>query len=117
LVLVCVKSTAQTHDHLYRPQHIGINFLAHDQIDIASVFAHSGGDKFARLAWHPGASGAPVLDQVSAHFEIAVEQRLPAGTHTIFIGRVIEAEATGRPPLAYFDGAFFDGDRLAPVSG
>ena len=116
LVLVCVKTTAQTHEHLYRGEHLGINFLAHDQIEVASRFARSGGDKFAGLGWRAGGGcSVPVLDGVSAHLEVEIEQRLPAGTHTIFVGRVVDADAPARPPLVYFDGGFFDGAQLAPV--
>lgn len=112
LVLVCVKTTAQTHDHLYGGEHIGINFLAHDQKAIAAVFARSGGDKFAGLSWRAGTCGVPVLDGVSAHLEAAIEQRITAGTHTIFISRVLHADAPARPPLVYYDSSFFDGAQL-----
>lgn len=117
LVLVCVSTTAKTHDHLYRGEHIGINFLAHDQVELASLFATSGGDKFAAIAWAPGGSGVPVLDGVSSWLEVEIEQRLAAGTHTIFVGRVIAADAPARPPLIYHDGRFFDGNRLLPAAG
>jgi flavin reductase (DIM6/NTAB) family NADH-FMN oxidoreductase RutF len=114
-VLVCVATSAQTHEHLYRGEHIGVNLLAHDQLDVAGVFAKSGGDKFASIAWSPGGSGVPVLDGVAAWMELAIEQRLAAGTHTIFIGRVIGAEAFDRPSLVYQAGGFFDGAKLAPA--
>jgi flavin reductase (DIM6/NTAB) family NADH-FMN oxidoreductase RutF len=115
-VLVCVATSAQTHEHLYGGEHIGVNLLAHDQIDVAGVFAKSGGDKFASIAWSPAAgSGVPVLDGVAAWLELAIEQRLAAGTHTIFLGRVIAAEAFDRPPLVYQAGSFFDGAKLAPA--
>jgi flavin reductase (DIM6/NTAB) family NADH-FMN oxidoreductase RutF len=114
-VLVCVATAAQTHEHLYRGEHIGVNLLAHDQLDVARVFARSGGDKFASVAWAPGGSGVPVLDGVAAWLELAIEHRLAAGTHTIFLGRVIAAEASDRPSLVYQAGGFFDGGRLAPA--
>jgi flavin reductase (DIM6/NTAB) family NADH-FMN oxidoreductase RutF len=115
LVLVCVKTTARTHEHLYRGNYLGINLLAHDQIDVARRFAASGGDKFADVAWHPGHEGVPLLDGVSAHLQVKIDQRIPAGTHTIFIGRVIAAHASDRPPLVYFNSAFFDGAQLTSV--
>lgn len=115
LVLVCVKTTAQTHDHLYRGEHIGISFLAHDQVSVASVFATSGGDKFSQIAWHPGSTGVPVITGSSAYLETEIEQRLSAGTHTIFIGRVVDADAPARPPLVYYDGKFHDGAQLVEV--
>lgn len=115
LVLVCVSTTAQTHEHLLRGEHVGINFLAHDQVDTANAFARSGGDKFATVAWRPGESGVPILDGVAAHLEFRIQQRVEAGTHTIFIGAVLDADAPARPPLVYYDGRYFDGARLHPV--
>jgi flavin reductase (DIM6/NTAB) family NADH-FMN oxidoreductase RutF len=117
LVLVCIKTTAKTHDHLYEGKALGINFLAHDQIAVAETFAQSGGEKFAGLEWQSSESGIPVLGGVSAYLEVEIEQRLAAGTHTIFIGRVIEADARARPPLVYFNRGFFDGAELHPVAG
>jgi flavin reductase (DIM6/NTAB) family NADH-FMN oxidoreductase RutF len=115
LVLVCVKTTAQTHDHVYQGENIGINFLAHDQVPVAQVFATSGGDKFSAVGWRPGRTGVPILEGVSAHLEVEIEQRVPAGTHTIFVGRVVEADAPARPPLVYFDGRFHDGGQLVEL--
>jgi flavin reductase (DIM6/NTAB) family NADH-FMN oxidoreductase RutF len=112
VVLVCVKRTAQTHEHLYAGEHIGISFLAHDQAEVAAAFATSGGDKFVGVGWHAGASGVPLLDGAAAHLELEVEERVPVATHTVFLGRVVEAQAPARPPLVYVDGRFFDGSRL-----
>jgi flavin reductase (DIM6/NTAB) family NADH-FMN oxidoreductase RutF len=115
LVLVCVKTTARTHEHLYRGEYLGINLLAHDQIDIARRFAMSGGDKFADVAWRPGHESVPLLEGASAHLQVETDRRIPAGTHTIFIGRVIAADTADRPPLVYFNSAFFDGAQLASL--
>lgn len=112
LVLVCVNTTSQSHDHLYAGEHIGISFLAGDQEGLARVFARSGGEKFAELAWHPGGTGVPLIDGAAAQLEVAIEQRQRAGTHTIFIGEVIEALPSERSPLVYFDGRFFEGEIL-----
>lgn len=116
LVLVCVKTSAKTHDHLYRGERLGINFLAHDQRPVAERFARSGGDKFETVAWRAGPAGVPMLEGVGAYLEVRIEQRVAAGTHTIFVGEVLEAKAPARPPLVYFEGAFFDGAELQPVA-
>ena len=112
LVLVCVNTAAQTHEHLYTGRFIGISFLAHDQAAVASVFAISGGDKFAGIGWHRGSTDAPLIDNAAGYLEAAVEQRHSAGTHTIFVGRVVEADATRRAPLIYLNGSFYDGAEL-----
>lgn len=114
-VLVCVNSSAQSHPHLYAGEHIGINFLAHDQAEIATVFARSGGEKFRDLSWHAGAHGVPILDRGCAHLEVRIDQRVTVSTHTIFIGQVRAATDGDRPPLVYLGGAFFDGSALRPM--
>ena len=116
-VLVCIKTTARTHEHLDRGEHLGINFLAHDQRLIAERCSVSGGAKFEGLAWAPGPeSKAPILDRVSAHFEVLIRERFGAGTHTVFLGEVLDPCAPARPPLIYVRGRFFDGQRLAPAA-
>jgi flavin reductase (DIM6/NTAB) family NADH-FMN oxidoreductase RutF len=112
LVLVCVASTSSTYPRLFDRDAIGINILAHDQAGVAATFARSGGDKFAGIEWRVGEHGAPVIAAVSAHLELRIETRIPAGTHTIFIGRVLDAAAADRPPLIYLGGSFYDGARL-----
>lgn len=116
LVLVCVNTAAQTHEHLHRGLHIGINFLAHDQLDVANRFAKSGGDKFSETEWAPGQTGVPVLHGVASHVETEIQDRIPAGTHTIFLCRVLAAATHDRPPLVYLGGAFYNGSRLEPLS-
>lgn len=116
LVLVCVAATSSTYPKLFEAELLGVNILAHDQLDVARVFARSGGEKFAGVAWRHGSRGAPLLDGVSARLELTIEHRIPAGTHTIFVGRVAEAEAFERAPLVYLGGGFFDGARLQALS-
>ena len=115
-VLACVAATSSTYPRLFEADRLAVNILAHDQIDVARAFARSGGDKFRGLAWQVGAGGAPLLDGVSAQLELTSEHRVRAGTHTIFIGRVVTAQAFERAPLVYLGGAFFDGARLEAVS-
>jgi flavin reductase (DIM6/NTAB) family NADH-FMN oxidoreductase RutF len=116
LVLVCVAATSSTYPRLFLGTHMAVNILASDQASVAGVFAKSGGDKFAEIAWTRGGCGAPILDGVSAHLEIEIETRIPAYTHTIFIGRVTDAKASGRPPLVYLNASMFDSELLRPAT-
>jgi flavin reductase (DIM6/NTAB) family NADH-FMN oxidoreductase RutF len=112
LVVACIAGTSQTYPHLSSESHLGINILSSTQSAIATTFARSGGDKFRGLAWRPGVTGVPVLDGVSAHLEVETQARIPAHTHTMFIGRVVAAAAADVPPLVYLAGDFFDGGEL-----
>jgi flavin reductase (DIM6/NTAB) family NADH-FMN oxidoreductase RutF len=116
LVLVCVAVNSNTHERLFNQEHFAVNILAHDQADIAARFAKSGGDKFADLEWRRGDRGSPILEGVSAHLELSIETRMPAYTHTVFVGRVEDACAGEKPPLLYLAGQFFDGSAVSPAS-
>jgi flavin reductase (DIM6/NTAB) family NADH-FMN oxidoreductase RutF len=112
LVLACIAGTSRTYPHLLRERHIGINILSCTQSEVADAFARSGGDKFRDVRWRQGETGVPLLDGACGHLEVETQARVPAYTHTIFIGRVVAAEATDEPPLVYLAGAFFDGGQL-----
>src|SRR3954466_8437267 len=50
-VLVCVQHTSSTHDVLFRANHLAINILSVEQLDVVSTFATKSADKFAALDW------------------------------------------------------------------
>jgi flavin reductase (DIM6/NTAB) family NADH-FMN oxidoreductase RutF len=115
IVLVCVASNSNTHEHLFRSERFAINMLAADQGDVARRFASKASDKFGSVAWRPAPGGSPILDGASAYLEASVCQRILAGTHTVFIGEVVTAEAFDRPPLVYMAGALYDPGTLLPA--
>ncbi len=43
------------------------------------------------FAYHDGRTGAPVLDQAVAFVECEVRQEVPTGSHTLFVGEVVDA--------------------------
>lgn len=112
LVLVCVNERTSTHARLFLQDEVAVNILASDQAELARRFGSPEPDKFAGVPWRRGESGAPLLDGVAAHLELAVEARVRAYTHTIFIGRVVAAASTDRVPLLYLASRFFHGDGL-----
>src|SRR6476620_4612350 len=56
-VMVCVQRTSNTHDCLFRADHLAINILSTAQMDVVAKFASKSDDKFAGLNWRPGPSG------------------------------------------------------------
>lgn len=112
MVLVCINATSSTYPRFFASRCFGISILANDQVGVAARFAKSGGDKFAGLPWTPGPSGQPLIDGSAADLELEIISLLPAGSHTIIVGRVLTASATGKGSLVYHDGAFFDGSKL-----
>ena len=117
LVLVCVNASARSHEYLHAGEYIGINVLACDQGDLARRFASSGQEKFAGVAWKAGPSTrVPLLVGSVATFETVIEQRVPAGSHTIFVCSVVAVESADREPLLYVGGAYRPCDAYAHES-
>ncbi|MFE6158365.1 flavin reductase family protein [Streptomyces sp. NPDC056486] len=114
-VAVCVQRTSSTHDCLFRADHLAINILSTDQLDVVGTFATKSDDKFKDLDWHSGPFGSPLIARSSAQMEVEIRERLQASTHTVFICRVVHAAVEERAPMVYGAGKFFDGGALAPL--
>jgi flavin reductase (DIM6/NTAB) family NADH-FMN oxidoreductase RutF len=114
-VMVCVQRTSNTHDCLFRADHLAINILSTAQMDVVAKFASKSDDKFAGLNWRPGPSGSPLIDLSSAQMEVEIRERLQASTHTVFICRVLHAAVSEQTPMIYSAGKFFDGGSLDPL--
>jgi flavin reductase (DIM6/NTAB) family NADH-FMN oxidoreductase RutF len=66
-----------------------INVLTYAQLPLAQRFAEPRRNRFAGVAFHPGASGAPLLDGCSAWFECRHYSLTPAGDHVLFLGEIL----------------------------
>jgi flavin reductase (DIM6/NTAB) family NADH-FMN oxidoreductase RutF/rubredoxin len=61
-------------------------------------------DKLAGVSYKLGQTGAPVvLDNAVAYIEARVTLEMDAGTHTIFIGEVIDGEVLNEKPCMTYD--------------
>jgi flavin reductase (DIM6/NTAB) family NADH-FMN oxidoreductase RutF len=114
-VMVAVQRTSSTHECLFRAEHLAINILSVDQIDVVGVFATKSADKFAGLDWEPGPFGSPLIQRSAAQMEVEIRERLQASTHTLFVCRVLHAAVSDRHPMVYSAGKFFDGGALTPL--
>lgn len=107
LVLWCLDNGSHNLAAFRRASHHAINILSSDQEELSNRFATWPTDRFAGLAWQPGAGGAPVLSGCCATFEIANDTAHLAGDHTVFIGRVEKfAEQPALPPLLFHAGKY-----------
>ena len=83
-----------------------VNILAGDQMELANRFAWlKDADRFAAGRWTRAATGAPVLEDALAWLDCTIHSRVPAGSHTIYVG---EVQASGVPradeaPLLYWN--------------
>jgi 4-nitrophenol 2-monooxygenase / 4-nitrocatechol 4-monooxygenase, reductase component len=107
MLLVCLNSASTTQEAVRRSGRFAVNILAEHQGHIAERFARPGtDDKFAGLATSPGRTGVPVIPGVLATVECRVAEVVSGGTHRVFLGEAVHAEAIEGSPLAYFRGKF-----------
>lgn len=85
---------------------VGVNVLRDDQESLARMFATSGVDKFANVAWTPGVNGAPLLAGALATLEGRVEVVATYGDHDVVVVAVDEARTEAGEPLVYYRGGF-----------
>lgn len=107
--LIAVIIDRRHHAHQLMEQKgtvFAVNVLAEDQTELSNRFAWvKDEDRFAVGDWGTAATGAPVLQDALTWLDCTIHSRLPAGTHTIFVG---EVQAAAQPraeeePLIYWN--------------
>jgi flavin reductase (DIM6/NTAB) family NADH-FMN oxidoreductase RutF len=115
LLLVCVDHTSESYNGFLRSRVFAVNFLAVDQMDVSKRFATKTAAKFTGLEYRAGVTGSPILSDIVAFIECALEAHYPGGDHTIFVGRVVACEVFfgGREPLLFYQGKYSRMERMA----
>jgi 3-hydroxy-9,10-secoandrosta-1,3,5(10)-triene-9,17-dione monooxygenase reductase component len=106
LVLFCAAKSSSTWPRIQAAKKWCANVLGEDGEEVCRLFAQKGADRFAHIAYAPGRSGAPVLDDALAFVDCETVDEHDAGDHLIVVGRVLELgyAAEGRPLLFYRGG-------------
>ena len=81
-----------------------VNILAEDQAPVCRLFASREEDRFARIDWHRGLLGLPLIDGAVASLQCRFWQRYPGGDHEIMLGEVLACRQSSRRPLVYCQG-------------
>jgi flavin reductase (DIM6/NTAB) family NADH-FMN oxidoreductase RutF len=109
-LLICVNRTASMHPALAAGADFCINILhsAHEEIAAACSGKLKREARFEVGAWAEAeALPIPRLAGAQASFVCAQDGRFDHGTHSIFIGRVVEVVTDGAvDPLVYVDGRY-----------
>jgi len=116
-LLVCVNRKTGTCLGIHETRRFNVNLLPDDPSgDIAMRFAGAGGvtgeDKFAQGDWREDARGLPVLGEAILAFSCDVTDEMKAGSHTVFIGRIVEIHHGEGAALVYEQSRFH---RLQPL--
>ncbi len=106
LLVVCIDNRLPTHHAIESSRRFAVNVLGERDEALAQRFARPAEDKFAGVGLLEG-SDPPVLERAIASFVCEVQERVPGGDHSIFVGRVLSCAATpGCRPLLYYRSTF-----------
>jgi flavin reductase len=108
-LLVCINRNARAERLVADSGILSVSFLHGKHDELARAFSTSklsSDQRFSLGTWTTLVTGAPVLADAAAAFDCRVEQRIEAGTHYIYICRVLAVTSRDDYALLYRDGTF-----------
>ncbi len=106
LVLVCVDKKVDCYACFEQSRVFAVNFLAEDQEQLSTRFATKGIEKFEGVPIRQGSIGVPLLEGAIGFIECKLVNGYEGGDHTIYVGEVQAASASGERPLLFFKGKY-----------
>jgi flavin reductase len=116
LVLVCINRSSPAHNVICANGRFSINVLGVQQRVLADRFAGRGERpyEFDERTWTFDRS--PMLTESAARYDCEIYDAIPAGTHTVLIGRVRSSVAGELEPLCYSGREYVRAAALDPLS-
>lgn len=110
LVLICINRKSPALSALDVNGTFAVSLLGVENRAYAETFSGRPREgkpfDFDNHDWREGDTGLPLVTDATAVFECETHESLDAGTHRIFIGRVIAAHKGDAEPLVYCNRAF-----------
>jgi flavin reductase (DIM6/NTAB) family NADH-FMN oxidoreductase RutF/rubredoxin len=106
-IAVSINKANLTHEYVSRSKVFSASILSTEApMTFIGTWGFKSGrdtDKFKDANFKIGKTGAPILlDYTAAYLEAEVEQSIDVGTHTLFIGRLIDSEVIRESePMTY----------------
>ncbi len=106
-VAVCINKENYTHALITASRKLAISIVSQDApMTFIGLYGFKSGrevDKLKDAKTKTGATGVPiVLDYSLGYIEAEVEGELDCGTHTLFLGKIVDADVTGEgEPMTY----------------
>lgn len=107
LVLICVDKKVDCYACFEQSKAFVVNFLGEEQEYLSKRFATKGIEKFEGIAVRHGQLGVPILDGVLGYIECQIVNTYEGGDHTIYVGEIQSAAASGDRPLLFFKGKYY----------
>jgi 3-hydroxy-9,10-secoandrosta-1,3,5(10)-triene-9,17-dione monooxygenase reductase component len=107
LVMFCAAKSSSTWPRIQAAQKWAANILAEDGEQVCRLFAQKGADRFAKIAYGTGRTGAPILDDAIAYVDCETVAEHDAGDHILVVGKVVElGYAPEGKPLLFYRGGY-----------
>jgi len=107
LVLICVDKKVDCYACFEGSQVFAVNFLSEEQEHLSRRFATKGIEKFDGVPYKTGECGIPLLEGAMGYIECKLISGYDGGDHTIYVGEILDAMASGERPLLFFKGKYF----------
>ena len=107
LILVCIDKGVDCYACFAESKVFAVNFLSEEQEQLSRRFATKGIEKFEGVAYQPGDCGVPLLEGALGYVECKVVSGYEGGDHTIYVGEIQNAAASGDRPLLFFKGKYY----------
>lgn len=116
LIVISLDHRSRMMEKVRKAGRYAVNILAHDMEAVAMHFAGRNRPEFADIL--EKRDGLPVVPGAVAVMLADVHQRVEAGDHTLFIGRVTHLERrAGARPLLFHAGRFGQLELVEAVAG
>jgi flavin reductase len=106
-LLVCINKSSRIHDTLIKNSDFCINLLNKNQQEISNICSTDSlyDQRFDHDKWNT--QTIPFLEEAQANIFCSIEDLVPYHTHTIFIGRVLNAISNDKiNTLSYVNGKY-----------
>src|SRR5271165_1369843 len=103
LISICIDHGCTVMDHFRGSLYFAISVLSESQQDLSVAFAAKPEGRFDDVAWRPGETGMPLIDDALAQLECRVETIVDVGDHAVLIGEPLHASSKPGRPLLYFN--------------
>jgi flavin reductase (DIM6/NTAB) family NADH-FMN oxidoreductase RutF len=107
LVLICVDKGVDCYACFEDSKAFAVNFLSEEQEHLSRRFATKGIEKFEGIPYHIGECGVALLDDAMGYIECKLLNGYDGGDHTIYVGEIQTAAASGDRPLLFFKGQYY----------
>jgi flavin reductase (DIM6/NTAB) family NADH-FMN oxidoreductase RutF len=107
MVLICVDKKVDCYACFEGSKVFAVNFLDEEQEHLSRRFATKGIEKFEGIAYKTGECGIPLLEGALGYIECKLTGGYDGGDHTIYVGEVLDAMASGERPLLFFKGKYY----------